>query len=127
MHYKSFPQTIEGTNMPVWREIDLSHEEEFSEEQKARREYATLMKVCFDDAKRLLEERGMPEYQSDVVNIALTLFRKRASHVTYWKDNKCREKFISLLRGAPVKQQAAKTQRKEQAVKQKVALKPIAV
>ena len=113
--------------MPVWREIDLSHEEEFNEEQKARREYATLMKVCVDDAKRILEEKGMPEYQSDVVNIALTLFRKRASHVTYLKDNKCRDKFVSMLRGAPVKQQVAKTQHKEQAVKQKIAVKPIAV
>jgi hypothetical protein len=93
MHFKSFPRTIEGSNAPVWEEIMLTPKEEFVEEQKARRENIGLMRKCIEDAKKLMEQEGMAEYQSDVLGIALTLFRTRASHVVYWKDNRCKEKF----------------------------------
>jgi hypothetical protein len=93
MHFKSFPRTIEGSSYPIWEEISLSSKEEFIEDQKARRENIDLMKKCVEDAKKFMEEHGMVEYQTDVLNIALALFRKRASHVVYWKDNRCKEKF----------------------------------
>ena len=93
MHIKSFPKTIEGSNYPLWEEITLTEKEEFVEEQKARRENIGLMKKCIEDAKKLMDNEGMAEYQSDVLGVALALFRKRASHIVYWKDNRCREKF----------------------------------
>ena len=93
MHFKAFPKAVEGSNYPVWDEITLTPKEEFVEEQKARRENIALMKRCVEDAKKMMEKEGMAEYQSDVLGIALALFRKRASHVVYWKDNRCREKF----------------------------------
>lgn len=93
MHFKSFPRTIDGSSYPVWEEITLTPKEEFIEEQKARRDNIDLMNKCVEDAKKFMEEHGLVEYQTDVLNIALTLFRKRASHVVYWKDNRCKEKF----------------------------------
>lgn len=93
MHFKSFPRTVEGSSYPLWEEVTLTPKEEFVEEQKARRDNIDLMKKCIEDAKKLMEGQGMAEYQSDVLNIALSLFRKRASHVVYWKDNRCKEKF----------------------------------
>ncbi|HLC99232.1 MAG TPA: hypothetical protein VJC00_04465 [Candidatus Nanoarchaeia archaeon] len=93
MHYKSFPKTIEGSSYPVWEEFSLTEKEEFIEEQKARRDNISLMRKCIEDAKKLMDGEGMAEYQSDVLGIALSLFRKRASHVVYWKDNRCKEKF----------------------------------
>lgn len=93
MHFKSFPKTIEGSTYPMWEEVTLTEKEEFVEEQKARRENISLMRKCIEDAKKLMEQQGMAEYQSDVLGIALSLFRKRASHVVYWKDRRCKEKF----------------------------------
>ncbi|MFC1734205.1 hypothetical protein ACFL6I_28205 [candidate division KSB1 bacterium] len=52
-----------------------------------------LMRKCIDEAKKLLEEMGFREYQSDILGIALALFRKQSSHIVYWKDNRCKEKF----------------------------------
>ena len=99
MHYKSFPVQAGENSQTVWKEIGLTPKEEFVEEQKARRDYLSLMKICIDDARKLMDEKGMPEYQADIMNIALNLFRKRASHVSYWKDLRCREKFEFLSRG----------------------------
>ena len=93
MHYKTFPKTVDGSNYPMWEEVMLSEKEEFIEEEKAKRESIKMMRKCIDEAKKLLEDMGMREYQPDILNIALTLFRKRASHVVYWKDNRCKEKF----------------------------------
>ena len=99
MHYKTFPKTMMGTTQPIWEEVVLTPKEEFVEEQKARRDYLNVLKICIDDARKIMEEKGMPEYQADIMNIALTLFRKRASHVVYWKDSRCKEKFEFLSRG----------------------------
>ncbi|MBU0536608.1 MAG: hypothetical protein KKE20_06590 [Nanoarchaeota archaeon] len=93
MHFKSFPKTIEGSTYPLWEEVVLTEKEEFVEEQKARRENISLMRKCIEDAKKLMDQEGMAEYQSDVLGIALSLYRKRASHVVYWKDRRCKEKF----------------------------------
>ncbi len=115
MHFKAFPKTVEGSNYPVWQEVTLTQKEEFVEEQKARRENIELMKKCIEDAKKLMEGQGMAEYQSDVLGIALTLFRKRASHVVYWKDSRCREKFdfLNSRVNAPAKSAAKKKAKKE--------------
>ena len=93
MHFKTFPRTVDGHSYPVWEEIILSDKEELISEQQAKRENLKLMKRCLDDAKKLLEDMGFREYQSDILGIALTMFRKQASHVVYWKDSRCKEKF----------------------------------
>lgn len=102
MHFKSFPKTIEGSSYPTWEEVVLSPKEEFVIEQKARQENISLLRKCVEDAKKLMEDEGFAEYQSDVINMALSLFRKRASHVVYWKDSMCKEKF-DMKNGAIVK------------------------
>lgn len=93
MHYKTFPKTMDGSNYPVWEEISLTDKDEFAVEERAKKENIKLMKKCVAEARKMLEEVGMREYQSDILNIALAIFRKQASHVVYWKDNLCKEKF----------------------------------
>lgn len=95
-HYKTFPKTVEGSNYPRWEEIELAEKEEKEEEDKCKADNIALMKECIDDAKKIFEEKGLKDFQSDVVNAAMQLFRKRASHSVYWKDNRCKEKFDKL-------------------------------
>ena len=35
----------------------------------------------------------MKEYQTDIINMAISLFEKRASHSVYWKESKAKDKF----------------------------------
>ena len=90
---KSFPRTIEGTNYPRWEEVFLTDEEEKAVEERCRQENIALMKECIEDARRIMAEKGMKEYQSDLMAMAISLFEKRASHVVYWKESKAKEKF----------------------------------
>ncbi|MBR9699402.1 hypothetical protein GOV09_03025 [Candidatus Woesearchaeota archaeon] len=90
---KSFPRTIKGTSYPVWEEIFLQEDEEREEEEKARKKNIDLMDECLEDAKKVMKGKDLKDFQTDMVNIALALFEKRASHVVYWKENKAKEKF----------------------------------
>jgi len=90
---KNFPRTIEGSNYPRWEEVFLNEEEERKVEQKCREENITLMKECIEDAKKLMVEKEMKNYQSDLISLAISLFEKRASHEVYWKESKTKEKF----------------------------------
>ncbi|MFO8016602.1 MAG: hypothetical protein R6U32_05850 [Candidatus Woesearchaeota archaeon] len=98
MHYKAFPRIVEGRNYPVWEEVSLTEKEEFVQDNKAKRENIKLMKRCIEDARKMLDEMGLREYQSDVLGVALALFRKHASHAVYWKDSRCKEKFDRRFR-----------------------------
>ena len=60
---------------------------------KARQENINLMKECIDDTKSIFKNKDLKQYQSDLINIAIALFEKRASHSVYWKEAKCKEKF----------------------------------
>ena len=62
-----------------------------------RAEFKKLMKECIDDAKALMQEKGLKDYQTDLINIAVALFEKRASHVIYWKESKAKEKFDKMF------------------------------
>ena len=93
---KSFPKTIEGSAYPKWEEVFLKDEEERETEQKAKAENTKIMKECIDDAKAILEDRGFKGFKEDILTIAIPLFEKRASHVVYWKESKCKEKFDEL-------------------------------
>lgn len=90
---KSFPRTTEGSNYPKWEEVSISDEEERLEEQKAREENLNLMKECIEDAKNIAQEKQLKPFQTDLVNIAIALFEKRASHSVYWKERKAKDKF----------------------------------
>lgn len=90
---KSFPWTSENSTYPKWEEISLNDSEEKEVEEKAKKENIKLMKECIDQAKEIIKEKGLKEYQSDVINIAISLFEKIGSHVVYWKESKAKEKF----------------------------------
>ncbi|NQV08360.1 hypothetical protein HQ529_00745 [Candidatus Woesearchaeota archaeon] len=90
---KSFPKTTDKTVYPKWEEISLSEEEEKFEEEKVRKENIILMKQCVEDSKNIFVERELKPYQTDVINVAISLFEKRASHSVYWKEAKAKEKF----------------------------------
>jgi hypothetical protein len=82
---KSFPRTVKGSSYPIWEEISLTNEEEKQIEERARSENIEIMKRCIGDAKEINEKNK--------VKLAKTLFTKLASHVAYFKEEKCKEKF----------------------------------
>jgi len=90
---KSFPRTTEKSSYPLWEEISLNDEEEKQIEKLAHNENIVIMKKCFQDAKKIISEENLKDYQSDIVKITISLFEKRASHSVYWKEAKCKEKF----------------------------------
>ncbi len=90
---KSFPKNIKGTTYPVWEEVSLNQEEEKIEEGKAKKENIRLMEECIDDAMFIIKDKKLKSFQSDMMNIAIALFEKRASHLVYWKESKAKEKF----------------------------------
>jgi len=94
---KNFPRTVKVTTYPIWEEIFLTDEEESKEEKKARQENINLMKECIDDTKSIFKNKDLKQYQSDLINIAIALFEKRASHTVYWKESKAKEKFDKLF------------------------------
>ena len=98
---KSFPRVMERQGKyPEWEEVALTPEEEREQELMARIENVNLIKECLGEANELMKEKNLKPFQTDVVNIALTMFEKRASHNVYWKERKCREKFEVLFNKA---------------------------
>ena len=90
---KNFPRNVEGSNYPRWEEVFLTEEEEKAVEERNRQENTVLMKECIEDAKKVMTEKGMKDFQSDLIAMAISLFEKRASHLVYWKESKAKEKF----------------------------------
>ncbi len=95
---KSFPRTVGTSSYPIWEEIFLTEEEEKEIEKLAEKENIELMKKCFDEAKKIISDKDLKEYQSDVVNVATALFGKLASHSVYHKEEKAKEKFDEKFR-----------------------------
>ena len=93
---KSFPKTIAGSNYPVWEEVFLSKEEETEQEKKCRLKNIKLMKECISDAEQILKDSKLKDFQSNVIDMAIALFEKRASHSVYWKESKAKDKFDKL-------------------------------
>lgn len=54
------------------------------------------MKQCIDDAKIIFKDKNLKEYQTDIINMTISLFEKRASHSIYYKEKKAKEKFDKL-------------------------------
>ena len=92
---KRFPKQTEGSVYPKWVEISLTEEEERKIEQQAREEHIELFKECIEDAGKIIADRNLKSYQTDIISIASNLFDKRVSHVVFLKENKCKEKFES--------------------------------
>ena len=90
---KSFPKTIDGSNYPKWEEVFLNEKEESLIDKKAKQENIELMKECIIDAKKIISESNLKEYQTDIINMAIALFEKRASHSVYHKETFAKEKF----------------------------------
>ena len=94
---KSFPKTSKTSTYPQWEEVTLTDAEEKEQEVKSRAENIRLLKECIEDAKSVLIEKGLNESTSDVINVAIALFEKRASHSVYWKESKAKEKFDEMF------------------------------
>lgn len=90
---KNFPREVKGSNYPKWEEVVLTPDEESLEEQKCRKENIAIMQECITDAMKIMDKKELKRFQTDMVNIAISLFEKRASHVVYWKENRAKEKF----------------------------------
>ena len=54
-------------------------------------------KECIEDAKSLIKEKGLKDYQTDILSTAVALFEKRASHSIYWKESSSKEKFDEMF------------------------------
>ncbi|MFP4112343.1 MAG: hypothetical protein ACLFUO_05065 [Candidatus Woesearchaeota archaeon] len=89
---KSFPRRGEGS-YPVWEDIYLTKEEETESENKARKENYKIMAECIKDAQLMFEKMNLTRYQPDIMNVATSLFEKRASHEIFFKEALCKEKF----------------------------------
>ncbi len=94
---KSFPRKIQGQAYPQWEEVFLTEGEEVQAEKNARKENIKLMSECISDAEELFEEKDLKKYQTDIVNVSIALFEKRASHSVYWKERKAKDKFHKLF------------------------------
>ena len=95
---KSFPRV--GTKFTTWEEIELTEEEEKEQEAKAREENIKLMQECIDKANKIITDKGLKPYQSDVVAMSIALFEKISSHQVYWKEKRAKDKFKQILKSA---------------------------
>ena len=93
---KSFPKTTDKSVYPKWVEIFLTAEEEKLVEKESRAENNALMKECIDDARDIIKDKKLKEFQTNIIQTAIALFEKRASHVVWKKEALCKEKFDSM-------------------------------
>ena len=92
---KSFPQTSDKSAYAKWVEIKLDEHEEIEAEALCRKKNNEVMEECIIDAKEIVKKHRLMESQSNIIQIANSLFEKRASHEIFFKENKAREKFDS--------------------------------
>jgi hypothetical protein len=90
---KSFPRQTDKSMYPKWEEVFLTDEEEAAIEEEARKENIVLMKSCIDDARKIMKEKELKDFQTNLVRIAIALFEKRASHSVYWKESRAKDRF----------------------------------
>ncbi len=90
---KTFPKSSDKSVYPKWIEVFLTAAEEKEQEALARSENIKIMKECIEDAKDIMKEKDLKKFQTNMVDIARSLFEKRASHEVFWKESKAKEKF----------------------------------
>ncbi len=93
---KTFPKSSDKSVYPKWVEVFLTEVEEKEQEAISRNENIKLMKECIEDAKAIIKDKNLKNFQTNMVDIAIALFEKRASHTIYWKENKAKEKFDKM-------------------------------
>jgi len=90
---KSFPKTTDKSVYPKWEEITLTDVEEKEQELIARKENISKMRESIADAKSIIKAEYLKPFQTDMINLAIALFEKRASHEIYYKENKAKQRF----------------------------------
>ncbi|MFW5745955.1 MAG: hypothetical protein ACOCWQ_00200 [Nanoarchaeota archaeon] len=90
---KRFPYTENDSNYTRWEEVDLSSDEESRVSSQCRQENIDLMSQCIDDAREIILKQGMKVFDANIIQIALGLFEKRASHEVYFKEACAKQKF----------------------------------
>ena len=90
---KTFPKTSDKSVYPKWIEVEISDGEERIEEEKCRQDNIKLMKECIEDSKKIMQGQNLKKYQTDLINVAIALFEKRASHAVHYKESACKKKF----------------------------------
>ena len=90
---KSFPKRSDKSVYPKWEDVFLSEDEERGVESEARHENIRLMRECLSDAKKILADENLKGYETSLIDLAVALFDKRASHAVFWKENRAKEKF----------------------------------
>ncbi|MCK5107701.1 MAG: hypothetical protein KAQ83_03160 [Nanoarchaeota archaeon] len=90
---KRFPRPVEGSNYPEWVEVFLDGQEEKIVDEECRQENIKLMKECISDAEYVAKDKNLKPFQTNIIDMAISLFEKRASHSIYWKESKAKEKF----------------------------------
>jgi hypothetical protein len=95
---KTFPRNVKGSAYPVWEEMFLTDREEAEAEEHARAENIRVMRECLKDADRIMAESGLKRFQTSLMQVAVALFEKRASHAVYYKENAAKAKFDELYR-----------------------------
>lgn len=93
---KSYAKTTDKSVYPKWVEIILTEQEESDAESLCREKNILTMKQCIEDARLIVKDHKLFEAQANIVQIALSLFDKRASHEVFFKENKTKEKFDKL-------------------------------
>lgn len=93
---KAFPKHVEGVSYPKWIEVFISSDEEKQIEIDTKSENVLLMKQCITDAKKLFTETDLKQYQSDIIEVAISLFEKLSSHSVYAKERRCKDKFDAM-------------------------------
>jgi len=91
---KTFPKNVPGSNYPLWEEVFLTTEEEREAEEECKKQNFKILDQCIGEAKALAIKNGMNS-DENIINIARTLFDKRASHEVFWKEKMAKEKFDS--------------------------------
>ena len=93
---KRYPKVDEKTLYTRWEEVYLDENEEEEIERTVREKNNALMKACINDARAIITETELKPFQTNIVQVAIALFEKRASHVVFHKENKTKEKFDRL-------------------------------
>ena len=90
---RRFPKDKPGSPYAAWEEVYLTAQDEQVVEVKQRTANLKLMQECITDAKKVAEEQNLKDFQTDIINIAIALFEKRASHSVYWKEEEAKKRF----------------------------------
>ncbi|MFT4250037.1 MAG: hypothetical protein ACMXYD_01610 [Candidatus Woesearchaeota archaeon] len=91
---KRFPKDVPTSPYPQWRAVTLTKQQEEEIVASSQQQNLSLLKQCLQQAKVLVEQEGLKDYQTDIVTLAVALFEKQASHVAYHKEEYAYDLFM---------------------------------